>query len=392
MADTRKKLILNFSVIEFFFFALFGVSTYLTVYLMEAGFDSDQIGRLTSAGTLLGTLFLPFWGHLSDHIGSSKKTYLFCMSATAILFGMFPLLGSHFSGNLLPFSIIVPLTMLFRQPTNALLDGWVVSQTAPHHIPYGLIRRWGSVGFSICTIFSSFLLDSFFSVSSMFYFMPILLVPLLVVSLKVPASTAGKQMMESRKPADHFVLFRNRAFLAYFIFSLGLSIYLSITMIFLAYILEYAGCAPSLLGLIVGWRALMEIISMSVSSRCIHRFSYPCILTVSGILFAIEHLSYRFADGLFSLLVIISFSGLAGGIFYSIGPCYVLHIIPDELNHTAQSYIAIGTALVGIAGTFFGGSIIAKAGITTLTTSCGFVISALTIFFVIISKRKEAVG
>lgn len=98
----------------------------------------------------------------------------------------------------------------------------------------------------------------------MFYFMPILLIPLLFVSLKVPASTAGKQTLESRKPADHFVLFRNRAFLVYFIFSLGLSIYLSITMIFLAYILEYAGCAPSLLGLIVGWRALMEIISMSV--------------------------------------------------------------------------------------------------------------------------------
>lgn len=73
MADTRKKLILNFSVIEFFFFALFGVSTYLTVYLMGAGFDSDQIGRLTSAGTLLGTLFLPFWGHLSDHAVSSTN-------------------------------------------------------------------------------------------------------------------------------------------------------------------------------------------------------------------------------------------------------------------------------------------------------------------------------
>lgn len=392
MADTRKKLILNFSVIEFFFFALFGVSTYLTVYLMEAGFDSDQIGRLTSAGTLLGTLFLPFWGHLSDHIGSSKKTFLFCMSVTAVLFGMFPLLGSHFSGNPLPFLLIVPLTMLFRQPANALLDGWVVSQTAPHHIPYGLIRRWGSIGFSICTIFSSFLLGSMFSVSSMFYFMPVLLIPLLFSGFKAPSSAVGKQPLASRKPAGLSSLFRNRAFLVYFIFSLGLSIYLSITMIFLAYILEYAGCAPSLLGLVVGWRALMEIISMSISSRCMQRFSYPHILAISGILFAIEHLSYLFANGLFSLLVIISFSGLAGGIFYSIGPSYVLHIVPDELNHTAQSYIAIGTALTGIAGTFFGGSIIAKAGITTLTTGCGFILSALTIFFVINSKRKRAVG
>lgn len=141
---------------------------------MELGFSSFQIGHLTSMGTLLGTAFLPFWGNLSDYIGSSKRVFIVCISITAV------------------------------------------------------------------------------------------------------------------------------------------SIYLSITVIFLAYILEYAGCSPSLLGLVVGWRALMEIISMTISSRVIHRFSFPWLLTISGFLFMLEHLSYIFAHGLPSLLVIITFSGLAG--------------------------------------------------------------------------------
>lgn len=178
-------------------------------------------------------------------------------------------------------------------------------------------------------------------------------------------------------------LLRNPCFLIYVLYTLGLNIYLSVTVIYMGYILEHAGCARELVGLVTGFRALWEIISMRFSWIVRKRWPMAYILMLSGILHGTEHLMYRMSNGLVSVMALMILSGLAGGIFYTIGPSYVHDIVEPEVRNTAQSIVGMSMALTGIIGNLFGGYIANKYGITALTTGCGTVIVSLTILFVV---------
>lgn len=385
MQKQNIKIVFRFSSIEFLYFAFFACSTYLTVYLMEIGMDSSSIGLITSAGGILGMIFLPFWGTLSDRLGSGRTPFIFCMIITGIMFCLLPILYSAIA-SFTVLSIYIPIIFIFRQSTNSMMDGWIISQTTPRDIGYGVIRRWGSIGYSIISLILGVIIGQYLDTGFCFYLMPLLLIPLLALCHErksnvdyAPSAPSG--IFGDSGSKNYTALFRNFKFVAYWFFSLFLNIYLSVTLVFMAYILQYAGCDPSRVGTLTGFRAIMEIFSMTLCSRMIHKVKLSHMMLISGFLFAAEQLMYQFSCGFASLLFIMVFSGLAGGISYSIGPSYIYEIVPKSLNNTAQSLAAVSMCLISVIGASAGGFVIQKYGIITLTNGCGLLLVLVSVLF-----------
>lgn len=382
-----KTFFINCCAIEAIYFAAFAILTYQTGFLDKIGYSSSRIGLITSIGLIIATLALPLWGLVSDRLGSAKKIFALCLLGLTVVYLLLSLLGSTRLGSgLLPVTLLIVAGFVFRQPTNALMDAWIIGETAPHGIEYGLIRRWGSIGYAVCSFILSYLVGNLIGMESVFYLLPVWVLPLLALvyfSGRGRAPTEQRAAGTGERPslAEAFKLLRLFPLTMYLIYSFGCNIYLAVTTVYFIYILRYAGCNENLIGAFVGFRALMEVISMSLAPRLRKKMPLAAILLVSGLLFGAEQLLYRFASGALILLVIMALSGLAGGIFYSMGPQYVYRIVPEQMKSTAQTLSAVTMSCVAILGSFIGGAVIESYGVEALTTACGLIIFALTALF-----------
>lgn len=149
------------------------------------------------------------------------------------------------------------------------------------------------------------------------------------------------------------------------------------------YILDFAGVDKSFLGIVIGFRACLEVAVMSLTGLIRRKLSLPAILTVSGLLYAAEHFLYGFTEGkgLASLLAIAILSGVAGGLFYSMGPTYLRFLVPADLKNSAHMMAGAAQCTVAIAGTLYAGMLIENSGISAMTRLCAAVILGLTAVF-----------
>ena len=399
METEKKRAVLRFAVVEFLFFAVVASSTYQTPFLKEIGFSSVQIGWITAIGSIIGMVLLPVWGIISDKMNSSRTPLLISVALTAIMYTLFAVFWLIAPGFLGVFYILVPLAMTFKRPETALLDGWVISELAPYGVGYGTVRMWGSIGYAVVTMGMSALLSAgVMSTWATFFIMPVLLIPFVFFTVKGKEQRKDEvKVPESeklKKKVPLKVLFKNKRYVVYLIYTVGLCMYMSITVIYMAYILEYAGCDQSLQGTVVGFRALMEIIAMGAAIKLRNKVKLWQILVVSGVFFGTEHLLYGQAHSLPFLLFLMVLSGFAGGIMYSIGPSYVYESVDERVRNTAQSFVSVVMAVVGILGSLLGGYIIDSFGIQTVTFGCGIITISLTAFFVaanmLLQKKEKA--
>lgn len=388
MRPETRRLLVSFSLIQALYFAIFAITSYQTAYLQEVGMTSGQVGLVVSISSVTGLVFSPVWGIVGDRLRSAKGTFLLCVSATTLMYALLPLLGAAAGGRFGLYAVYIPAIFAFKQASNAMLDSWCIGTLAPRGIGYGSVRMWGSIGYCASSMALGVLAGRLLPVSRLFC----LMVPLLVVLLWV--STRIRQERSLEKPeavaarGGIGLLLKNRRFLIYLLYALGLNIYLAVTLVFMPYILEAAGCRASQIGTVTGTRALMEIVPMFLGAKLCKRVPTKYIMLLPGVLFGVEHLCYSIASGLPGMLCIMVLSGLAGGFFYSLGPSYIFEIVPAEVVNTAQTLNAMDLTLVSIIGSAVGGVVIEHWGVHAMTTCCGFLILALTVLFAV-SLRWE---
>lgn len=377
--ETGRKLIL-FSVIQALYFGIFAVTSYQTVYLQNEAMTGTQIGMIVAVSSMTGLVASPLWGILSDRLRSARGTFLLCVAVTALMYALLPLLGAVTGGGFGFYVVYIPAIFIFKQASNAMLDSWCVGELAPVGISYGSVRMWGSIGYCVSSLLLGALVGVRLPVHQVFGVMVPLLALLLFTGSRIPRRLPPERKEGAQKDGAGALL-KNRRFLIYLLYALGLNIYLAVTLIFMPYILEAAGCEAAQVGTVTGFRALMEIISMFLGAKLCKRFPTRYIMVLPGLLFGLEHLCYGFAAGLPGLLCVMVLSGLAGGFFYSLGPSYIFEIVSPEVVHTAQTLNAMDLTLVSIVGSALGGAVIDRWGVHAMTTFCGCLILGLTALF-----------
>ncbi len=385
ISDTaRRRTLLRFSAAEFLFFAFGSLLSYQTVFLKDTlGLSSAEIGSLTAGCAVISLAFIPLWGVLSDKLRSARVVFGLCMAGAAAATLLFSFLGAGLPAAPALIFLLLLLKYLFQQPTNSLLDGWAISELAPHGVTYSRVRVWGSVGFAFFCLLLGLTVGKVLSVRTAFRLCAALGLALAAWTF---AQRGGAASGGEAKPGlrDFLRLLKNKKFLMYLLFSIGPNIFVGVTLVYFPYVLELAGVSTDRIGIFTGLRSGIEVLTMLVLLTLLsQRVSAGYLVALPGLFGGLEHLLYGSAPGMAPIFVSMTLSGLAGGVFYGMGPAYIHSIVPAALQNTAQTLAAFVTTLVAVGGSFLGGRLISRFGILALTRGCGAVMLALSALFLL---------
>ncbi len=367
-AGERETLIL-FSMIQFLWWGMTVGRSYLTTFLKETGVTATRLGVVQAAGGAAGMILLPLIGNACDRSGSVRKYMIPVVCGGVIANALLPAL----SKVLLPVAQIALLAyaaclISVQALQTSLTDSFCLPYIEVYRIPFSAIRMWGSIGY-VCTsaaVVAAVSLGA--GVSAAFYVAVTLCVPFLLAVRRSGVRCAAEYLPKRGRRAPVRKIVKNYYFVVLVVLLLGLDVQPAITFKYLPYVLEHARVTGGYLALFTGFRAFVEMLTMLGTNRLIRggRVRMWHLLAASAFFFAMEHLLYPAAYGVFGLLLCMIPSGIAAGIQYGVAPNYIYHITEEDIRYTCQTINGACLALVGIVGTLAGGVVIDRWGIVAL--------------------------
>ena len=385
----RKKDAFKFSAIEFTYWFAMSIGGYLVVFLQERGYTASMAGFISSLNLFVGIFSTLFWGVISDKLRSVKKVLLITLSGTVLFSAMIPFSADVSFGSFSLVLLIVPLAFFFRTPANSLLDNWVIRSTNERKMNYGIIRACGSFSFAIIGIIISFILpytgvDCTFWVSSLFL-IPVIL---LCYSVKDDVVREKSRMRFSDLPLGS--LFGNYYYMTFLAFMFFLNVGLNCSYTFLSYLLADIGAETTRLGLVTGYRALLEIPMLLLLKPLRNRIPLYYMMFASAFLYALEFYCFGVAQSMTQVVLFTSFHGLGAGLMFASAANYIFLLAPGSLKATAQTVYVAVTSVAGIIGTALGGVIVDQIGVRRFYSYIGVWISAALVLYLLsfaIGKR-----
>ncbi|MDJ0785521.1 MAG: MFS transporter [Myxococcota bacterium] len=133
------------------------VFPFQSLYFKEnAGLTGFELGLVLAIRPLLGMIFQPIWGQVSDRTGRrSLMLGLLCLGA-ALGLSLIPL-----AGGLLPLMGVIGLTAAFGASVMSVGSAVSMAALSPATERFGQVRSFGTLGFAVMVLGFPFLLDRF---------------------------------------------------------------------------------------------------------------------------------------------------------------------------------------------------------------------------------------
>ena len=381
----------------FWFAWAFGV--YQTVYLQNVGFSASSMGVINAISSAVGIVSVAFWGMASDRIGSLKKVLITVLAGSAVLYGLIPFVptGLAFSNILL--LCYVPAVNFFRASSAPFAENILVRNCNELGLNFGMLRSLGSLLFTIgCMIISALLptigVPSTFWVSGLLMSVPIVMTffarePAAGPRPKTPEQSGGKK----KGGLNLGELFQNKAYVAFLVFGFLYYTAAACETNFIPYFMKSVGVDSQQYGVLLGYRALLEIPFLLLMVRLRQRFPLRVLVLGATVLMSLECLGFGlFATSLAGMLVCCTFFGLGSGLFLGSSLNYVYELAPDHLKASAQAFFTSVASVAGIVGNLLGGVIFDAIGAKPfyLTVTGLYLLSAGFFLLSFLRKKGEA--
>jgi PPP family 3-phenylpropionic acid transporter len=166
------------------------------------------------------------------------------------------------------------------------------------------------------------------------------------------------------------------------VFSLFIFMPSNASFAFLPYLVDSVGGNTAQLGLVSGYKALLEIPMLLIMKPLRRRFPLPVALIGAGVFYAIESMLYFRVGSLTGILLIQTLTGLGGGLIIGAGANYVFLLAPEGLSSTAQSVSGTVSAVAAIFGNLAGGYLISAIGIKSFYLIVSGALVVAVVYFV----------
>jgi len=371
------------SIVGFFYTGV-AAASFVAAYLNEVGYSGTQVGSIMSVMNVLGIIASPIAGSIADRLRSPRKVLIACLTLASLLY-----LAAAFCGNAEVFGmplllIVLPLWSFFKSPLASLTDSFAV-QTANRKgtFTFGALRWLGSFGNAVMCIILGRIVTRTGTNICVFYLYG--LINLIVIILLVMAR--GDDI-----PQEHTARKKTRNTLSLALSSFYFKIFLVSYMLtcvpvfclstFLPYkLVEITGTSASF-GALVAFKAFMEIPTLILGGKLMHRFGIRRTLFCAMSLFICEQ-SFLFSPGVAGIAVAMCLHGISNGLFMSCATNYIFAITPDEAKASAQTIAGALTSVASIIGSFVGGILIDKFGANGyFTFTISLVILSVLVFLV----------
>ena len=367
MASERVKL----SLVQAFFWAAMVCPSLTSMYLASRGFSPKEVGDMAAALALVSIVFQPVWGIISDRLRSARGVFIICMTVSATVWVLSPTALSAF--GLAFVWLLWPLSRVFLCPLGSLLDSLVARTVARDRgAAYGSIRLFGAVGYALMGTAITSLIAFFGNIDVMFYGFAVMTAATCAVVFFVGDERASVRRVRSFRELKVGALLKRYPYWTFLLFCVTLNIPVSAGINFMPYLLRSIGQENlSVMGAIVGLKALFEVPVFLASGRLIRRFHPGYLLVAAGSGYAIEMMLYAFCRDVYQVFAVQCFHGLMFGLFLSCQVQYAHSLAPGELSATAQTLSGAAMAFAGIIANTLGGRLFVHIGVRPFYLSAG---------------------
>lgn len=383
----------NLVGVDGIFWFAWAFGCYQTVYLQSVGFSASQLGLLNAISSGVAIASVSFWGMVSDKIGSLKKVLILILSGGALFYALVPLIPTGLSFTPLLFFLLLPAINFFRGSMSTFTENLLVRNCNETGLNFGALRSLGSLLFTVGSLIISAALPTV-GVSSTFWLCGLLMIPpiLCTVFSREPNSRPQKAKTQKGGSLNLKELFQNKAYVLFLVFAFLFYIAVNSEGTFIPYFMEDVGISSQQYGVILAYRALLEIPFLLLMAKLRRRYPLRNLVMCSAVLMSLESLGLGlFANSLPTMLLFCTFFGLGNGMFIGSSLNYLYELAPDHLKASAQAFFASVSSVAGILGNLLGGVVFDAIGAKPfyLAVACVYLLS-VAVFFVSVLREKKA--
>lgn len=349
------------------------LTPFLTLYYRQLGFSGLQIGLLAATLPLGTALLAPLLGALTDATGGHRLALrLALVSSGGIVLALTQ--AQDFWASLL----LIALLAVAIAPVPSLLDSYGLTIGEATGVPYGRLRVWGSVGYTIAVWTVGWAMGGRVTRAFLLTYGACMLLALLATAGLPPQrrDAAGPQWQGLGD------LWRDRPLLALLLVTFLMTASASMMYNFLGIHLAALGGSARLLGLAFALNALSELPVLAFGSRLLARFGSRRLIVVALVVYAVRLLLYSLLTVPAWVLPIQLLHGPTYGAFLLASVTLAHTLAGKERAATAQGLLtAMSFGFGSLAGSLVGGALFDLLGTVLLfRVAAGGMLVALLVF------------
>ena len=352
----RRKLEMRFGWMQVLYWLFIGAFfTYIVTLLDSRGMTGTQVGLLSGmmmCASILGQFLL---GGIADASRKNRLIYILSCAATCAAF-----IGVYLSRDFYLTAVCMILLGLFKEPSAAVLDSWIIKCLDGDASSFGSIRAKGSIAFALEMLVYGWMLD-FFGYEIMPWVTLGTLVLLVLSALTVPELSRTETVTEKvhvEKPAASKAIFAmlTPVLLLFILVSGILGMSIQPVYYFHPLVLQAIGGTTTLLGISYFINAGIEFFFMKGLRCCSRMTAYQRLLLSIG-LYVFSTLIMAFTENVYIILIMMGINGAGFGSQLPARRAIVTELVPERFQTTLHGVSdmmftglgpMIGNALAGV--------------------------------------------
>lgn len=324
------------------FIGLGAYNTFLPVYLENTlGFTSSQVGMVVSIPSILGIIFVPIWGLLSD-ISKKQKTVLWInIFMSLILAGVYTITKSF-----IPVLIVATFFEMFRNSVLPLTDSLTTSFCRENNKNYGSIRVIGSMTFAVASFLCGQLIKITNSDLMFFYVFMVSMIGCLIVTPTLDTNTNIEQKEKLNLKEDLPKLFKNKSYILILLCGVCVAGLTEGMMSFQGIYLMKLGAGTELVGLLTVFMVLPELFFMVKTKGLIEKYGMIKMIGFASCALLVRWIIYFTTSNPWLFMLATSMHGVAISIITISAFDFIGKVVDTKLHTTSMT---VYTFTIGVS-------------------------------------------
>ena len=324
------------------FIGLGAYNTFLPVYLENTlGFTSSQVGIIVSIPSILGIIFVPIWGLLSD-ISKKQKTVLWInIFMSLILAGVYTITKSF-----IPVLIVATFFEMFRNSVLPLTDSLTTSFCIENNKNYGSIRVVGSMTFAVASFLCGQLIKATNNDLMFFYVFMVSMIGSLIITPTLDTNTTIEQKENLNLKEDLPKLFKNKSYILILLCGVCVAGLTEGMMSFQGIYLMKLGAGTELVGLLTVFMVLPELFFMVKTKGLIEKYGMIKMIGFASCALLVRWIIYFTTSNPWLFMLATSMHGVAISIITISAFDFIGKVVDTKLHTTSMT---VYTFTIGVS-------------------------------------------
>jgi PPP family 3-phenylpropionic acid transporter len=374
----KKKSVFLESEFLFVNYSILALTAILSQFYKFRGFGDFQIGVLNAALPVMSLITNALWFKII------KKFQVKKLIALLSVFSFLTVWGIYLSDSFISELVFVSISAFFFMGILPLSELVVIRSIKAKGQDFGKVRLWGTIGFSIVSITTGFLLNIGYFM--LFIVFGAVFLSIFLFNLKIKVQKRDENINIKKRENGSF-----RVFVLMLIFGFFLNSVNAFNMVFLPVYIMQNNFPTAISGIAISLMGLSEIPFLFFSRRIIKKVGHLNLLFISLLTMSVRILLTPLV-GSFMLLIVLQI--LHGGTFI-VMYFTIQNYIHYNLNEkdTNKGQMLLWMTLQGFSffsGSFFGGILterITVAGSYYLLGFFSLLISVVLLLIIIVRKK-----